>query len=185
MSRKTHPDRSEAADQDSTKAPSKAAARETDPLLPRAGTQQRFLDALQDLEAVVWEMDVRTWTFTYVSERAERMFGYPLERWTEPGFWQEALVDAEDRDWCTGYCLSAAQGGRDHAFIYRARAADGRVLWLKDVVRVIGDEGGKPSLLRGVMVDVTREHTGPSPAPARALDYEDPSLEDLRRIVAA
>lgn len=156
-----------------------------DPILPRAGVHQEFLKMLQDLDAVVWEMDAETWTFTYVSERAERMFGYALERWTEPGFWQETLVDAEDRDWCTDYCLAATRENRNHAFIYRARTADGRALWLKDVVRVLSDEDGRPVLLRGVMVDVTGEVPESTPQRERELEYADPSLEPLRRIVAA
>ncbi len=164
---------------------SRIPPRDPDPLLPRPGTQQRFLETLQALDAVVWEMDVETWTFTFVSERAERMFGYPLERWTEPGFWQETLVDAEDREWCAGYCMAATREKRNHAFIYRARTADGRPLWLKDVVRVLADEDGRPALLRGVMVDVTREHPESVPAHERELEYDHPTLEELRRIVAA
>lgn len=156
-----------------------------DPVIPDGQTQQRFVEALQDLDSVVWEMDARTWTFTFVSERAERMFGYPLERWTESGFWHDVLVDDRDRDWCTSFCVTATRDTRNHAFLYRARTADGRTLWLKDVVRVVADDGGEPVLLRGVMVDVTREHpTDPLPD-ERVLDYEDPSLEPLRRILAA
>lgn len=156
-----------------------------DPLVPRPGTQREFLETLQGLDAVVWEMDVETWSFTFVSERAERMFGYALERWTEAGFWQDTLVDEEDREWCTDYCLTATRENRNHAFIYRARTADGRALWLKDVVRVITDDAGRPVLLRGVMVDVTREHPESAPQRERELEYADPSLEDLRQIVAA
>lgn len=156
-----------------------------EPVLPDGNTQQRFVEALQDLDSVVWEMDATTWTFTHVSERAERMFGYPLERWTEPGFWQEVLVDHRDRDWCTNFCMTATKHNRNHAFLYRAVTAEGRKLWLKDIVRVVADEGGEPVLLRGVMVDVTREHpTDPLPE-ERVLDYDDPDLEPLRRILAA
>ena len=156
-----------------------------DPVIPTGQTQQRFVEALQDLDSVVWEMDTRTWTFTYVSERAERMFGYPLERWTESGFWQDVLVDDEDRDWCTAFCSTATKAKRNHAFLYRARTADGRQLWLKDIVRVVADEDGEPVLLRGVMVDVTREHPSDPLPEERVLDYDDPSLEPLRRILAA
>lgn len=159
--------------------------RTDDPVVPDAATQQRFVEALQRLETVVWEMDARTWRFTHVSERAARMFGYPLDRWLEPGFWQDVLVADEDRDWCTGYCLSATNDNRNHALVYRARTADGRLLWIKDVVRVIPAEGGAPTLLRGVMVDVTAELEGmPSPHHAE-LDYEAPELEPLRRILVA
>lgn len=157
----------------------------SDPLIPDAQTQHRFLESLQDLETVVWEMDPQTWTFTFVSERAERLFGYPLERWTEPGFWQEVLVDDRDREWCTSFCITATNQLRNHAFFYRARTADGRVLWLKDLVRVIPDADGAPVLLRGVMVDVTRETPESGPPEGRILDYDDPRLAPLRRVLVA
>src|SRR5207244_2153783 len=38
---------------------------------------------------------------------------------------------------------------------YRALAADGRVLWLRDFVRVTRDAFGAPVTARGVVVDVT------------------------------
>ena len=156
-----------------------------DPIIAGGHAQQRFVEALQDLDSVVWEMDATTWTFTYVSDRAERIFGYPLERWTEPGFWQEVLVARQDRDWCTSFCLTATRDGQNHAFLYRAVTADGRTLWLKDLVRVVAGEDGEPVLLRGIMVDVSGEHpTDPLPED-RILDYDDPAYEPLRRILAA
>ena len=156
-----------------------------DPIVGDARTQQKFVEELQDVDPVVWEMDARTWTFTYVSERAERIFGYPLERWTEPGFWQEVLVDPRDRDWCTGFCLTATNESRNHAFMYRARTAEGATLWLKDVVRVIADEAGIPTVLRGVMQDVTRSYADSAAAERGELDYHAPELEPLRRMLVA
>lgn len=156
-----------------------------DPLTPDAARQQKFIETLQELDAIVWEMDPATWTFTYVSERAERLFGYPLERWTEPGFWQEVLLDERDRDWCVGFCTSASEERRNHAFLYRARTADGRTLWLKDVVRVIPGADGTVTMLRGVMQEVT-EHYGEGREPeGKVLDYDDPSLASLRKVLAA
>src|SRR5262249_37141417 len=38
---------------------------------------------------------------------------------------------------------------------YRAVAADGREVWLRDIVHVIGDPGGPGVQLRGVTVDLT------------------------------
>ena len=159
--------------------------RTDEPVVPDASTQQRFVEALQELDTIVWEMDARTWRFTHVSDRAVRMFGYPLERWIEEGFWQEVLVDPEDRDWCTGYCLSSTNDNRNHAFVYRARTANGRLLWIKDVVRVIPERDGTPALLRGVMVDVTAERAGMASPDHLALDYDAPELEPLRRILIA
>ncbi|MEP0922742.1 PAS domain S-box protein [Leptolyngbya sp. ST-U4] len=55
------------------------------------------------------------------------------------------------------FCLCAAKEGRDHEFEYRAIAADGRIIWLKDIVRVIKDSQNRPQMLHGIMLDITNE----------------------------
>src|SRR5262249_37841535 len=45
---------------------------------------------------------------------------------------------------------------RDHDFTYRMVAADGRAVWLRDLVSVVV-ENDQVSALRGVMVDVTQQ----------------------------
>ncbi len=127
---------------------------------PPAAGRAEFLELVQSLDAIVWEMDARTWRFTFVSDRAERLLGYPVRRWyDEPTFWQDVLLDPEDRDWAVDFCVTATNEARDHEFLYRARHADGQVVWLKDLVRVVRDEAGGARLLRGVMIDVTKEQT--------------------------
>ena len=67
----------------------------------RVDPHRQFVQLLQDLNAVVWEMDAQTWRFTFVSERAERIFGYTLQEWyDDPTFWQERLLHPEDRECC-------------------------------------------------------------------------------------
>lgn len=124
----------------------------------QAEAHNRFVDLLQGLDVIVWEMDAVTWKFTFVSDRAQDILGYPISQWfDEPQFWQNRLLHPEDRDWCINFCVTATNEARDHQFQYRAIAADGRVVWLKDLVRVVKDENGRPQLLRGVMVDITKE----------------------------
>ncbi|MBD2740635.1 PAS domain-containing sensor histidine kinase [Coleofasciculus sp. FACHB-1120] len=123
-----------------------------------AEAHRRFVELVQGLDAIVWEMDAVTWKFTFVSDRAQDILGYPISQWlNEPTFWQDCLLHPEDRDWCVNFCVSATNQAKDHEFQYRAIASDGRVVWLKDVVRVVCDEQGCPKLLRGVMVDITKE----------------------------
>jgi PAS domain S-box-containing protein len=120
--------------------------------------RRQFLDLIQDLDAIVWEMDARTWRFLFVSDRAEQLLGYPVSRWTdEPTFWQDTLLHPDDRGRAVDFCATATAELRDHELRYRARAADGRIAWLKDLVRVVPGEDGSAALLRGVMVDITAE----------------------------
>ena len=123
---------------------------------------------VDDLNAIIWEGDAQTFQFSYVSRNAETMLGYPVERWYEPGFWTDVIVHPEDRSDAVAYCALATGQGRDHAFEYRARAADGRIVWLRDIVRVVFGEKGLPEKLRGVMIDITEELEPSAPRRASA-----------------
>ena len=120
---------------------------------------RHFVDILDTLDAIVWEADAETWAFTYVNDAAGRILGYPPERWVgHEGLWQ-SLIHPDDRERTIAFCRDACRAGRDHEFDYRAVAADGRIVWLHDVVRVVTDHTGTAQLLRGVMTDISdRKH---------------------------
>jgi PAS domain S-box-containing protein len=117
--------------------------------------EQRFHDILQGLHAIVWEADAQTWLFTFVSQRATEILGYPVEQWlTQPNFWVDH-IHPEDRERSVAYCQQCTSQGLDHEFEYRAVAADGRIVWLQDIVHVVQDADGRVRQLRGVMVDIS------------------------------
>lgn len=124
---------------------------------PDSPRGEDLLHLLHDLDAIVWEMDLDSCRFTFVSRRAEEILGYPLERWrTEVGFWQERVVHPLDREWAVEFCRQETEVGRDHRFEYRALAANGRVVWLRDLVSVVKGADGRKRL-RGVMIDITEQ----------------------------
>jgi two-component system, cell cycle sensor histidine kinase and response regulator CckA len=114
-----------------------------------------FGDAVEGSDAVLWELDPATSRFTYVSGLAEALLGYPVATWlSEPGFW-ERVLHPQDRMRTVQKCRDAVLRRRDLELEYRAIAADGRVVWLRDHVRVVVDETDAVTKLRGVMVDIT------------------------------
>ena len=114
--------------------------------------------ALLDEPVIVWEGDAATFQFTYVGSVAERLLGYPARRWTdEPTFWADVIIEPADRNDAIAYCALATAKVADHVFEYRARAADGRVVWLRDYVRVVVGARRIPVRLRGLMFDITAE----------------------------
>ena len=116
---------------------------------------QRFRNLVQDLNAVVWEMEVPSFRITFVSNRAEQVLGYPAQNWLgESDFW-EKHIHPEDRHHIFELSRKSIGEGRDYSIEYRALAADGRVVWLQDIVRLVRDGSGRVRQLRGVMVDVT------------------------------
>lgn len=113
----------------------------------------RFRNLVDSVDGIVWEADAETFTFTYVSQQAERLLGFPVEEWTRPGFWIDHL-HPEDRAWAPTFCVERTAQQQDHAFEYRFIARDGSIVWLHDIVTVVG-ENGCPRWLRGIMVDTT------------------------------
>jgi two-component system cell cycle sensor histidine kinase/response regulator CckA len=111
---------------------------------------------IASIDGIVWEADVRTFSFTFVSAQAERILGYPIHQWLhDPTFWQNH-IHPDDRDQAVSFCVECTRERRDHRFEYRMIAADGRTVWLHDAVTVISADG-EPVTLRGVMVDITEK----------------------------
>lgn len=117
--------------------------------------ETRFRELVAGLrDAVVWEGDPDTLTFTYVSEGAEKLLGYPVLRWIcDPRFWLEH-VHPDDREHAASFCRAESIAGRDHELEYRMLAADGRTVWVRDAVFITVTEDRR--VARGIMVDITR-----------------------------
>ena len=111
-------------------------------------------DLIEAIPGIVWECNALTWRFSFVNHQAELVLGYPVQRWLdEQDFWQ-THIHPDDRDWVIEYCLASLRDTRKYSFEYRMIAADGRTVWLQDVVTVETDEQG-PAILRGIMLDIT------------------------------
>lgn len=113
-----------------------------------------YAKLVNSLDGIVWEADASTFQFTFVSPQAETILGYPVEQWlNEPAFWRDH-THPDDTDWCVNFCLTATAKHEDHEFKYRMIAADGRVVWLHDIVSV-KVEADDSVRLRGIMIDIT------------------------------
>ncbi|UCE85710.1 MAG: PAS domain S-box protein [Deltaproteobacteria bacterium] len=111
-------------------------------------------ELLESVGGIVWEADPETFEFHYVSTQAERLLGYPRARWLEtPDFWLEHL-HRDDRVWVPQRCREMTAALRSHDIEYRMIGADGRTVWVRDIVNVVAD-GGRPVRCRGVMVDIS------------------------------
>lgn len=115
--------------------------------------ETRLSNLAESTKAVPWEADAATWRFTYIGPRAVDMLGYPVERWSEPGFWEAHIIEA-DRKEAIDFCAAASRKCTDYEFEYRMRAADGRTIWIEDIVTVDMCDG-RPRTLSGFMIDVT------------------------------
>jgi PAS domain S-box-containing protein len=87
---------------------------------------------------------------TWVSDSVERIFGYTPAETLAPGWWLDH-VHPDDRLEALRRSAEVATG--PDAFEYRLRTRRGDYRWIRDVLRVI-DQDGTPEVL-GVWVDVT------------------------------
>ena len=124
---------------------------------PTAGSDksadERFKELVGTVDAIVSEYDLRTQRFTYISEQAQRILGYPPET-LENGGWQ-ACVDEEDRRRIQTVFDQALRDRKDYTYEHRIRTADGRRIWLRVSASVGCDDAGEPAFIRTVGLDVT------------------------------
>ena len=118
-------------------------------------SERRVREMVQGLDAIVWEADAASREFTFVSKRAEELLGFPVDQWlSERDFWFHHIYP-DDREQAVKFCRDAAEEGKDHEIEYRMLAADGSVVWLREIVRQVRDPVTRTAKLRGLMVNVT------------------------------
>ncbi|MFQ5931689.1 MAG: PAS domain S-box protein, partial [Nitrospiraceae bacterium] len=116
-------------------------------------SEERLRLLVESTDVIPWEADAQTWRFTYVGPQAVKILGYPLDQWYEGDFWV-AHIHPEDREYAVAFCVESSKQARDYEFEYRMLSADGKTIWLHDLVSV-ESVGGMPKKLRGFMIDIT------------------------------
>lgn len=146
--------------------------------------ERRAHTLFPDQPVIVWEGDPATFRFSFVSQAAERVLGYPSARWIEePTFWTDHLVHPDDRSDAVAYCALATCKRADHVFEYRARSSRNEVVWLLDIVRVVLGPKQLPVALRGAMFDITRAKQQAS-AGGAVSHARSPTFEELHAMQA-
>ena len=117
-------------------------------------TQQDYETLVNSVEGIVWEANAHDSQFTFVSQQAWRLLGYPAERWLRNrNFWENHL-HAKDRDWVLKFRAQAIATKKDCVLEYRMIRADRGIVWLRDSLSVSQDARGQLKL-RGIMVNIT------------------------------
>ena len=81
------------------------------------------------------------------------MFGYPAKRWSEPNF-LSAHVHPDDRQQVIASHLSEVQIKEHFDLSFRMVGADGRVVWVQNLVSVV-KEHGVPTRIHGFLIDIS------------------------------
>lgn len=117
--------------------------------------EAHHLALLESTAAIPWELDLPTFLFTYVGPQIEEVSGFKPKEWYTENFWLDHLHPA-DRDAAAAFCAEATARHENHEFEYRFIKKDGGIIWIRDAVQVIVEDG-KPAYLRGFMFDITRQ----------------------------
>ncbi len=118
-------------------------------------SESLYRNLIETTAAVAWEVDLSSMRFTFMSPQITALSGFLPEEWVDFDFWA-AQIHPEDREQAISYCQAETIKERDHSFEYRMLTADCRVVWVRDCVSFIKDEG-KSGALRGFLIDIN-EH---------------------------
>jgi len=118
--------------------------------------KRRSQEIVNSIDGVVWEFDLKSGRFSFVSERSAALTGFAAAEWlADPSFWRSRVPEG-DTTWAERLEPGQPPLGSGASFDYRFRHRDGRLIWLRDLVTVVG-EPGHPQRLRGVMLDASQE----------------------------
>jgi len=109
---------------------------------------------VNSIDGIVWQASLPDLRFTFVSRHAERLLGHSPRVWLDnPDFWRDH-IHPDDRERAIALCRELTPDQKYQSFEYRMLAADGRFVWLRDTIRMRGDDPERPQL-QGIMVDIT------------------------------
>ncbi|AUT00838.1 histidine kinase [Nostoc sp. CENA543] len=116
-------------------------------------SEARLRKLTEKVRVIPWEVDIAQNKFTYVGPQSEEILGYPARDWYSENFWDEH-IHPEDQTWVIKHCHESSLTLDNYEFEYRMLAADGRVVWLHDIINVVRS-GKEPRLLHGFMIDIS------------------------------
>lgn len=115
-------------------------------------------ELLDNLDAIVWAVDLQTRQFLYVNENAEELLGFPPSHWlSEPNFWTDRIHPA-DRDWVLAAYDKAVETSSRRTCEFRALTSFGETVWLRETIRLLHDPLGRSRHLLGFAADITQRH---------------------------
>lgn len=115
----------------------------------------RYQLLIESTQVVLWEYDISSEHFTFVSPQAEKIFGYPLSEWYSKDFW-ENKIHPLDRERAIADCKECALLHNDYELEYRMLKADGDLIYVRDYISVVW-RNGAPHSLRGIFTDITEQ----------------------------
>jgi PAS domain S-box-containing protein len=113
-----------------------------------------FQSLLNAVGVVVWMENLQTFEVTYISEQVKIILGYTPEEWLSDPFFWEKHIHPGDKETAIAFLNANLNNTESFTLHYRMARTDGQYVWIKNIVSVLKEEG-KPTVLQGIMVDIT------------------------------
>jgi PAS domain S-box-containing protein len=108
---------------------------------------------LETTKVLSWESEVEAQRFTYVSEQASKMLGYPTSDWYKPNF-LISHIHPEDRQRVLSAYLKHTRIPEHFDLTFRMLGSDGSVCWVQNLVSVT-PEDERAGRMHGFMIDIS------------------------------
>jgi hypothetical protein len=117
------------------------------------GREKRYRELVESTSAVPWEADPRMLRMTYMAPQSTDLLGFPPDAWLRDGFWASRL-HPDDSGPVVQAVGEVVSRGCEKEIEYRLVAADGKTVWVHDLITVQTGGGGS-QVIRGVMINIT------------------------------
>ncbi|HEU4766958.1 MAG TPA: ATP-binding protein [Pyrinomonadaceae bacterium] len=115
-------------------------------------SKERLIDLL-GTNILAWEGELEGQRFTYVSEEALKMLGYPIASWYEPDF-LASHIHADDLPWVLAAYRKQTRITEHFNLTFRMWTNDGRLVWVQNLISVGAQHEGTTKL-HGYIIDVS------------------------------
>lgn len=118
-------------------------------------SQTRTKSLINAIDGIVWEYDIYTQNFTFISQKVQDILGYKAKEWLKTPYFWENHIHPDDKDWVIEFCNPSRMDNSNRDFEYRMISKTGKIVWIRDIVNFVF-ENNVPVSLRGIMIDITK-----------------------------
>ncbi len=119
-------------------------------------SEEKFRRLVSTQSAIFWQVNPDTYEFTFISDEVEKILGYPKEQWLNDAYFWQQHIHPDDREYAKQFCLQQTKLLKNHEFEYRMIAQNGTIVWLKEIVNLV-IENGKVTQMFGFMTDISTQ----------------------------
>jgi PAS domain S-box-containing protein len=120
-----------------------------------AESRQKHYDLIQSIDGIVWEYDLATERFSFVSDRAKAILGYSISDWlSQADFWRNRL-HSDDLDLALNTRNKAINDHHSCELEYRMITAEGQIIWIYDVFTPVYNEDACLVAMNGLFINIS------------------------------